>query len=589
MHLMHKTENLTGVMLKSLIPAQILSAALVNANSFLDSIITGALLGSEAIAAISFAQPVTMLIAMLGGALAAGVQVLCGRYVGRGDGEGANRVLTVTAFWSVLAGVLIMLPCLLCPEQISALMGAEGEDLVRCADYLKGMSWGIIFTLFSTSLMTFMQLDNASNMAMAATVSLLAANIGFDILNIAVLKQGMLGMGLATTYSYAAMMLVGVIYYVSKKCNFKIKPKLISMKESGQIFYYGLSGAFAPLALGFRAFFLNNLCFRLAGTIGVSAVGIFYTMSGFVSALACGVGGAAGILSSVFVGERNRSSLQELVPMAIKKGMLLHLAAYAAVFVAAKPLALAFGTAGADIPFVVHAIRCSMTCLLVNYFAAICFSIYKSLGNTWLVSICSVLDYLVFQLAFALAFSGTIGINAVWFSSIFSELSVLLVMVLFYRRKSGKFPESIFSYIFVPESVSAKKADCFDMSMRTLEEVESASKQVIGLCESKGMDSRRSYYCGLCIEEQCVNIIQHGFTKGGDPEKFSIDLRMIYEDGRVIISLRDNCKKFDPTCWRRKESETDPLKGIGIMMVQKLASSVSYHHTLGLNVLSIEI
>lgn len=577
-------------MLNSLIPAQILSFALVNVNAFLDSIITGSLLGAESIAAISFIQPVSMIIAMLGGAIATGAQVLCGRYVGRGDGEGANRIFSISAIWSLVLGALMTFICIAFAEPISVLMGAQGADLTRCADYLRGMSWSIVFTLFSTALMAFMQLDNASNMALGATATLLAVNIGFDFINVAMFDMGMFGIGLASSFSYIAMMIVGLAYYLSKKCNFKFRLSSFSLKESGKLFYIGLPGAAAPLAFACRALVLNNLCFRLAGTIGVSAVGIFYNMSGFVSALGNGVGGAGGILSSVFVGERNRSSLQELGPMAHKKAYIMHIIAYAVVWLTAKPVAVLFGTAPADMTFVVHAIRCSMTCLLVNVFTVISFNMYKSLGNTWLISLCYILDYFVFQCLFSTLASGVIGIDAVWFSSIFSELATYLLLVLFFSRKSGAFPKHPFDYIYIPDSVSAKPEDCFDMSMRTLEEVEEVSKHVIELSKSRGIDSRRSYYCGLAIEEQCSNIILHGFTKGdGDISKYSIDLRMIYEGEKIIISLRDNCRKFDPTNWQRRENETDPMKGMGIRMVQKLASKLNYRHTLGLNVLTIEI
>lgn len=585
----NNSNRLTRIMLNSLIPAQILSVALVNVNGFLNSIITGSLLGAESIAAISFIQPVSMIIAMLGGGIASGAQVLCGRCVGRGDGEGANRIFSISAIWSLLLGAVLTIACLAFSQPIASLMGAQGDDLVRCADYIRGMSWSIVFMLFSTALMSFMQLDNASNISLLATAVLLAANIAFDFINVSAFHMGIYGIGLATTFGYIAMMLVGLVYYVSKKCNFKFKLSAFSLKESGELFYIGLPGAFSPLALALRALVLNNICFRLAGTIGVSAVGIFYSMSGFVSSLANGVGNSAGILSSVFVGERNRSSLQELGPMSVRKAYIMHIIAYVFAWLTAKPFAILFGTSAGDMPFVIHAIRCSMTCLLVNPFACISFNMYKGLGNTWLVSICAVLNYFVFQCLFSQVFSGVIGIEAVWFSSIFSELATYLIMVLFFRRKAGKFPKNPFDFIYISDSVSAKPEDCYDASMRTLEEVEKVSQEVIELSKSRGIDARRSYYCGLCIEEQCSNIILHGFTKGGDASNYSVELRMIFEDGKITISLRDNCKKFDPTNWHRKENEPDPMKGMGIRMVQQLAESVSYRHTLGLNVLSIKI
>lgn len=583
-----KPRSLTEGMLNSLIPAQMFSAALLNVNAFLNSVITGALLSANSIAAISFTQPITLLVSVLGGAIATGAQVMCGRYVGRGDSKGADRIFTLSALWCLVLGALMTASCIFFAEPISALMGAEGDDLVNCAQYLRGMSGSMVFVMFSTALMTFMQLDNAPRMSMLAITAMVVSSIVFDFVNVRVFDMGIFGIGFATTVGYVAMMLVGAAYFLSKKCNFKFRFSLSALKESGEMFYIGIPGAASTVALALRAFVLNNLCFRLAGTIGVSAIGVFYSMSGFVSALGNGVGGAAGILSSVFVGERNRTSLRKLGPMATKKAWIMHIFAYIVVWFTAKPFAILFGTSAGDMQFVVHAIRCSMTCLLVNIFACVGFNVYKSIGNTWLVSICSMLDYFVFQCLAAWLLSIPFGIDGVWFVSIFSELAVYFIMLLYCRRKLGRFP-GVFNFVYVPRSVSVKPEDCYDVSMRTLEDVEEVSKHVIELCRSKGIDSRRSYFCGLCIEEQCANIILHGMTKGGDASKYSIDLRMIFEDGKVTFSLRDNCRKFDPTSWRRRENETDPMKGLGIKMVQELASSVSYRHTFGLNMLLVEI
>ena len=583
-----KPRSLTEGMLNSLIPAQMFSAALLNINAFLNSVITGALLSAKSIAAISFTQPITLLISVLGGAIATGAQVMCGRYIGRGDGKGADRIFTLSALWCLVLGAIMTISCIFFAEPISALMGAEGADLTNCAQYLRGMSGSIIFMMFSTALTTFMQLDNAPNMSMLAITAMVVTSIVFDFINVKVFDMGIFGIGLATTVGYAAVLFVGVAYYASKKCNFKFSFSLSALKESGEMFYIGIPGAASSIALALRAFVLNNLCFRLAGTIGVSAIGVFYSMSGFVSAIGNGVGGAAGILSSVFVGERDRTSLRKLGPMATKKAWIMHAIAYAVVWLTAKPFAILFGTSAGDMQFVVHAIRCSMTCFLVNIFGCVGFNMYKSIGNTWLVSICSILDYFVFQCVAAWLLSIPFGIDGVWFISIFSELATYLIMLLYCRKKLGRAPGAL-NYVYIPRSISAKPEDCYDVSMKTLEEVEEVSAQVVELCKSKGMDSRRSYFCGLCIEEQCANIILHGMTKVSDASKCSIDLRMIFEDGKVTFSLRDNCRKFDPTSWRRRENETDPMKGVGIKMVQQLAEKVSYRRTFGLNMLLVEI
>ncbi len=575
-------------MLNSIIPAQTFSAALMNINAFLNSIVTGALFSAESIAAISFIQPITMIISMIGGAIATGAQVTCGRYIGKGDSKGANRIFTLSAMWSLVLGAIMTCICIIFAEPIASLMGAKGNDLINCAQYLRGMSGSIIFVMFSTAMMSFMQLDGSPHMSMAAIAAMVVTTTAFDFINVKIFDMGIFGIGFAMTIGYAAMMIVGAGYYMSKKCNFRFSFSLSAVKESGRIFYIGLPGAASSISIAIRSYVLNNLCFSLAGTIGVSAVGIFYTMSGFVTSISNGIGGAAGILSSVFVGERNRTSILDLCSMANKKSIIRQYIAYVIVFFTAKPFALLLGTSAADLPFVVHAIRCSMTCILGNMIFITAFNIYKSLGNVWFGSVAAILDYCVFQCFWAWSLSGVIGINSVWFSSILSEICTYFVLMIYCRIKLGRFPAPL-NNIYIPDSVSVPEEDRYDVTMRTIEDVEKVSAHAIELCKSKGIDSRRSFFCGLCIEEQCANIIYHGMTKGGDPSEYLMDLRMIFENGKVTFSLRDNCVKFDPTGYTPKGNEEDKLKGTGIGLMQKLPLKVSYRYTFGLNMLIFEI
>ena len=89
------------------------------------------------------------------------------------------------------------------------------------------------------------------------------------------------------------------------------------------------------------------------------------------------------------------------------------------------------------------------------------------------------------------------------------------------------------------------------------------------------------------MEEMAGNIVEHGFNK--DNKKHSVDTRVVYKDGDVVLRLRDDCKPFDPEQRQKIADPGDPVKNIGIRMVFKISKKVEYQSLLGLNVLTIRI
>ena len=139
----------------------------------------------------------------------------------------------------------------------------------------------------------------------------------------------------------------------------------------------------------------------------------------------------------------------------------------------------------------------------------------------------------------------------------------------------------------IPDHFSPKNWGRIDISVRELDQVVSISQQVIDFCKSRGVDSRRAYYAGLCMEEMAGNVVTHGFSK--DNKKHSVDIRVVHSDDDVILRIRDNCMEFNPA----ERAETNEIKpdgkNMGISMVYKIANEVTYQSLLGLNVLTIRL
>jgi anti-sigma regulatory factor (Ser/Thr protein kinase) len=148
-------------------------------------------------------------------------------------------------------------------------------------------------------------------------------------------------------------------------------------------------------------------------------------------------------------------------------------------------------------------------------------------------------------------------------------------------------PKNLDRLLMIPDSFGAPEEDRLDISLHSDEEVVTIAEQVQRFCMEKGLDERKSYLSGLFLEEMAGNIVDHGFTK--DKKEHSVDVRVVYKDGDVILRLKDDCIPFDP---KQRADIVDPddiTKNFGIRMVYSMAKDITYQNILGLNVLTIRI
>ena len=103
---------------------QIVSSMTVTLCMLIDSIMIGQFLGTDAMAAYGFTQPVLLAFAAPGAMISAGVQVVCGKTMGSGDREGTDACFTVSAALTALIAALGLLVVLCFSGPITTLLGA---------------------------------------------------------------------------------------------------------------------------------------------------------------------------------------------------------------------------------------------------------------------------------------------------------------------------------------------------------------------------------------------------------------------------------------------------------------------------------
>ena len=124
------------------------------------------------------------------------------------------------------------------------------------------------------------------------------------------------------------------------------------------------------------------------------------------------------------------------------------------------------------------------------------------------------------------------------------------------------------------------------MTVRSVREAVEAGEKAEYFCIRRGESVRDSRVISLCIEETANNIVDHGFSKDSRKDH-TIEIRLIFRDGKRLIRIRDNCVNFDPVAYMELHNNDDPTVHIGVRLVMKMVKDANYICSLGLNNLTL--
>ena len=96
----------------------------------------------------------------------------------------------------------------------------------------------------------------------------------------------------------------------------------------------------------------------------------------------------------------------------------------------------------------------------------------------------------------------------------------------------------------------------------------------------------------LCVEEIYMNICNYAYKPDTGPAKISFDFVDKVDSTRIVISLTDSGKPYDPLKHEDPDLEVKledaPIGGLGIYLVKTTMDNVEYEQKDGKNVLTME-
>jgi len=274
------TQPIGSLLLKYSLPAiaGFLASALYQ---FVDRVLVGRGVGTDAMAAVTCAYPLTILGMGIGLLLGTGTGNQISNYFGKGLRDDAERVLGQSLRLAFILGIAQALALSIFASPVLTMCGARGEILQMAIPYLRITSISQIFVISIISMGNILRVQGRPGLGLVFMASGNVVNAVLAALAIFVLHWGIVGAALATLVTTAINFAAIVLFVQSRQSALHIRRTNLhgNWAQAKSILMLG-APVFLMQVLGTIVFLTaNHGALGLAGARGVAAVGVFNTIS----------------------------------------------------------------------------------------------------------------------------------------------------------------------------------------------------------------------------------------------------------------------------------------------------------------------
>ena len=579
-------------LVRQMLTAQIFSALAVSLCLLIDIFVIGRYLGDEAMAAYQLANPLLLCIGAIGTLLSAGVQVACGKSLGTGSRKETNAGYSSAVTVAAAVSLLFMAVVLIFTPFLARVMGAgtSGTLFEMTRGYLAGFSIGAPGCMGALVLVPFLQMAGQGTLLIVGVLSMTVADVALDLLNVLVFPNGlfgmgqMFGMGLASSISYYAALIISGAYFLSKRCVFSFSFRSVSRRKIVELFREGLPAGVNMAAAVLFTLIMNHILRNIGGTDAVAAFASIVNIGNAANCISTGISGVSLTLSGIFYHEEDRTGLRTLLSLLCRHGIILGLCVGALIAAFASPLiSLLIPHEGETRDMAVLGLRLfgagMLPCCLNNALK----STWLGTGRVILTEAVSLLEGALFPAAAAFLFSRLMGVTGAWLYFAVGEWITLLFLGVLIALMTKQRPWNRDAALLLKKSFGVTEDNLLEMNIHTMEEVAEASRRAEQFCLSHGQNAKISNHISLCVEEMAGNTIQHGFAM--DNKQHDLSVRLLHKDTGLTLRFRDDCGAFDPVHYIPEEGSD----ALGLRLVLAFAEDVRYTYAMNLNNVCIRI
>ncbi len=397
------------------------------------------MLSQGAMTALSLLFPLQNVMSSVAVGFGVGINALCAKHLGAGDGEQADRAASEGLWLSILHGMIITVVCLLLARPFLTMYHPGGEIVEDGVTYARIV---FLFSVIVNVQIAWQKIFQSAGWMVTSMTAMLAGallNIALDPLMIFGIgpfpKMGIAGAALATGISQV----VSLVYYliVYRRKNFPIRVRMFPPSFSGERARAMYSvGSAAALNLLLPSVLITGLNGILApfSSIYVFVLGIYYKLQNFLYMAANGLVQGMRPLMAYNYGAGEKKRVWGIYHGALKITLFIMAAGTLVCLVLPRQLITLFSAGPQALSIGTTALRIICIGFLPSSLSVVASGCLEALGKGAESFLISLLRFIVIILPCAVLLSRAFGPVGVWHAFWIAEVLAGVFAWALFRR-----------------------------------------------------------------------------------------------------------------------------------------------------------
>ncbi|MFC5712905.1 MATE family efflux transporter [Thalassorhabdus alkalitolerans] len=389
--------------------------------------------GLDAVAGVTIAFPVMMIMMAVAAAFGMGGASVISRRLGAQKKDDADKVLGNILFMILLIGAVSFIGAFTIIEPLAQLFGATPEVLSYAVEYLFPILIGSVFFAFGFTANAIIRSEGNSRFAMLTMVIPSILNIILSPIFIFVFNMGVGGAAIATVLSQGIISVIVLWYFLTGRSTLTIKienllPQWVIIKEVSVIgfpaFVRQSSGSVMMIAI-------NTMLIRYGGEFYVSVFGIVQRIAMFTLMPMMGILQGMQPIVGYNYGAKQYGRMRETILLSFKVVTVISTFIFVLMIAVPAPFMRVFTSDPATIESGVEAIRIMFAAAFLIGAQVLSGGLYQALGMAKPALVLSMARQILFLIPLVLILPSFLGVYGVWIAFPLADILACALAAIF--------------------------------------------------------------------------------------------------------------------------------------------------------------
>ncbi|MCF7933686.1 MAG: MATE family efflux transporter [Spirochaetia bacterium] len=418
------TQPMGSLLAKLSIPAMI--GMMVNAMyNLVDTIFVGQGAGPLAIAGLSIAFPVQMLIGAFAQMYGVGSASIISRKLGEKKPEAAAAAAGTAITLTIITAVLITIIGSLFIHQILSVFGATDDILPYATEYLSIILFGSAFLSFSMCSNNIIRAEGAAKVAMTIMIIGTGLNLILDPIFIFGFDMGIRGAALATVISQVISAAYALIFFLRGKSSIEFTRQVFFVKAAlaFETIILGMSTFVRQIGTSLMALAVNNMLKIYGGDMAIAAFGMINRLMIFFLMPIFGIIQGFQPIAGYNYGAKKFDRVKKVLLLGIGVASLMGTFSTLVIELFPRTLLSMFTSDQALLDLAAPALRIVMITMPLIGIQAIGATLFQSIGKSLPALLLGLSRQFIILIPLVLILPRFMGLSGVWYSFPIADLT----------------------------------------------------------------------------------------------------------------------------------------------------------------------